>query len=295
MNFAQTALSADTLPPLSEADPAPVVLSREEQFEFKSEITGREYRLMIATPYGMEAEQTYPVVYILDGYWYYRPAVDYVTEAGERLDKAVIVGVSYPTEDYDEHCKRRWIDMGIPPLPEDLNPEDEHREDGDTFIRALNEEIKPFVEARYPVDVEQQALYGKSLGGLLVLRQMLREPDAFQTYIAASPATFIFNFAVLADEPAFTEKVKNGDVNLRLLITTAEGDQYRGEDPEKLKWANKSRMVDSARELSERLQGLDSEKVEVEYVYFPGESHFSVSLACLGRGLAFALPPDAKE
>ena len=50
-------------------------------------------------------------------------------------------------------------------------------------------------------------------------------------------------------------------------------------------------MVDNASELAGRLKVLDPDNVSVTYVLFPGESHFSVSLACLGRGLAFALKP----
>lgn len=273
---------------------APPSSSRETRFDFTSKTTGRAYRLMIAAPYKMDAAKTYPVIYIMDGYWYFRPAVDFGTEAGDRLQSAIIVGIGYPTEDYKEHCDRRMLDLSVPADPAAKNPGDARPADGDAYLRMIQDEVKPFVEKRYPVDKSRQTLYGKSLGGLMVLRQLFRNPEAFQTYVAASPAISWNDKAVLADEAAFATQAKAGKLRLKLLITSAELEQYRGTDPQQLEHANRSRMVDNASELAARLKTLDPANVIVDYVIFPGETHFSVSLACLGRGLSFALKPDVK-
>jgi predicted alpha/beta superfamily hydrolase len=128
----------------------------------------------------------------------------------------------------------------------------------------------------------------------MVLRQLFRNPSAFQTYIAASPSISWNNQAVLADEGSFSQEAKAGKLHLKLLITSAELEQYRGTDPKQLEWAQRSRMVDNASDLAGRLKLLAPEDVAVDYVLFPGEYHFSVSLACLGRGLCFALKPASK-
>jgi uncharacterized protein len=85
---------------------------------------------------------------------------------------------------------------------------------GDDFIRVLLEEMKPFVEARYQVDQARQIIFGKSLGGLLVIHLLFVHPDAFQTYLIASPAIWWDDRSVLAKEIEFSQGIKTS--NLRL-------------------------------------------------------------------------------
>jgi predicted alpha/beta superfamily hydrolase len=288
--FSSMASAEKTPPALAELrEPAALVSPRETRYDFKSKITGRDYRLMIASPYKMDPAKSYPVVYILDGYWYFRPAVDFTTEAGDRLQPPIVVGIGYPTEDYKAQCDRRSLDLSVPADPVKHSSSSEPGE-CDAFLRMIQEEIKPFVEKKFRVDTTKQVLYGKSFGGIAVLRQLFRHPEAYQTYISASPAIFWNGRAVLNDEAAFSQKAKSGKLKLKLLITAAEGEQYRGADPKRLKEDSEYRMIDNAVELAERLKGLDPKNVTVDYVLFSGENHFSVSLACLGRGLSFALP-----
>ncbi|MBX7247551.1 MAG: alpha/beta hydrolase [Caulobacteraceae bacterium] len=55
------------------------------------------------------------------------------------------------------------------------------------FRRRLIDEIAPWVEHRYRTTPER-ALMGESLAGLFVVETLLREPGAFQTYIAIDPS-----------------------------------------------------------------------------------------------------------
>jgi predicted alpha/beta superfamily hydrolase len=282
-------------PPLPHLDEIthgqPLVSTRETQVDFTSKVTGRRYRLMIAAPYQSDASKTYPIVYIIDGYWYFRPAVDFATESGDRFQPAIMVGIGYPTDDYKEECDRRLTDLSIPPVPPAKPFGNAPAGDGDAFLRMIRDEVKPFVEKRYRVDTSHQTLYGKSLGGLMTLRQLFRDPAQFQTYIAASPSIARSSFAVLSDEAAFSRRAAAGQLHLKLLITSADLEQPRDEPA--TKW---NRPVDNASDLAARLKVLDPKDVQVDYVDFADETHFSVSLACLGRGLAFALssPPEAR-
>jgi len=269
----------------------PLVSARETQFDFTSKVTGRGYRLMIAAPYQYDPAKSYPIVYILDGYWYFRPAVDFATESGDRFQPAIVVGIGYPTDNYKEECDRRLTDLSVPPVPPNKPFGDAPPGEGDAFLRVIRDEIKPFVEKRYRVDTSRQTLYGKSLGGLMALRQLFRDSAQFQTYIAASPSIARSSFAVLADEGSFSRQAAAGKLHLRLLITTADLEQPRDEPA--TKW---NRPIDNARDLAARLKVLDPKNVEVTYVNFADENHYSVSLASLGRGLTFALgaPPNVQ-
>jgi predicted alpha/beta superfamily hydrolase len=225
-------------------------------------------------------------MYVTDGNWYFAPASINATESSGEIDRVIVVGIGYPTDDNDAISKRRAFELTpwSPPTAEAGQ-----FGGGDTFLRVIEEEIKPFVNAHYAVDTSRQIFFGKSYGGLIVLRQLFRNPAAYATYIIASPAIGFNDRAILKDEASFAERVRGGGLNLRILITAAGNEQYRGTDPVLLARSNLYRMVDNAMELADRLAALRPQKVHVEKAIIPDESHVSVSLASVGRALYFAL------
>lgn len=263
--LSQAGVSAESsVPPGEIVETGPVVVSREQQLEFTSRINGGAYRVMVSVP-KLEPGKRYPVLYVLDGNWYFRATSDAATWGSGPFEPAIVVGFGYPTEEYAEVRRRRGIDMTLKGC--------------DTFLRVIAEEIKPLIASRYPTDSARQMLYGKSLGGATVLRALLRSPESFSTYIAVSPA---ISNAVLEDEAAFSARARASELKLRLLIT----------------WGSQegSQMITSARGLAGRLAALNPENVVVKYALFQDESHNSVSLASIARALTFALPaPPAKK
>ena len=105
----------------------------------------------------------------------------------------------------------------------------------------------------------------------MVLRQLFRHPAAYSTYIAASPSLWWNDNEVLADEAAFPQRVKTGALHLKLLITSAADERYRGSDPAQLAVAAKTRMVDNAAELSARFAAVMPENLQVTYTLLPGK------------------------
>ncbi|MBL9186569.1 MAG: alpha/beta hydrolase [Opitutaceae bacterium] len=274
-------------------DAGPVVVSRESQFDFTSRINGLAYRVMISVPRGAQRDTAYPVIYLLDGNRYFRALSDTLTsERGSDLPPAIVVAIGYPTESTKEISERRRFDFSL--SPESRSMPAGNYGGGDGFIRVIEEEIKAFVATRVTVDRARQVLYGKSLGGLLALRVLLRHPETFSTYIIASPSIWWNDRQVLEDEAAFASRLKAGGLNLRVLITSAGNEQYRGPDPA-LREKDEGRMIDNAIELADRLKALAPHGLVVMWTLFPDESHDSVSLAALSRGLRFALPMPNKR
>jgi hypothetical protein len=274
------------------ADGAPVVIPHAQQFDLVAQATGRTYRINVALPEKFDAAKKYPVFYVLDGNWYFAPtAVNLAESSGAReLLPAVVVGIGYPTDDFGPFATRRLLELTHSKLPNSKY----EMGDADGFLKFLVEELKPWVAAHYPIDTEQETIYGKSLGGLAVLRLLFRQPDAFDNYIAASPSIWWNNRDVLADEAAFSARAKSGQLRLRLLLTVAGEEQYRGPDEARRKGDDESRMIDNASELATRLGALDPVHVQVTFATFADETHVSVSLASLGRALSFALQPLKK-
>src|SRR5205814_2174610 len=132
--------------------------------------------------------------------------------------------------------------------------------DGDAFLRAIYEEVQPFVLSHLRVDPNRQAIWGHSIGGLLVLRSMFRAPGRFSTYLMASPTV---NPNVLADEPAFFERIARTHMVLRVLITVGGDEQPPGA-------AMAYKTVDDASNLADRLRA-GAPQLEVECTIFSAE------------------------
>jgi uncharacterized protein len=269
------------------ASAEPLSVPRAKQYDITSKINGLKYRVMVSTPRNPDPGKHYPVFYLLDGNWYFMPAAYSDSATDPQLLASIFVGIGYPNDD-TEIDRRRAFDLTPPGKLKDFFGS--KAGGGDDFIRVLLEEVKPLVESHYQVDQARQIIYGKSLGGLLVLHLLFVHPEAFQTYIAASPAIYWDNNSVLAGEKDFSQNVKRDHLRLKVLITSASEEQYRGSDPE-IQKQDVYRMVDNASELASRLGKVSPQNLSVSYAIFSDETHNSVSLAALGRALYFALKP----
>jgi len=254
---------------------APVLIPRSRQYDIKSKITGITYRVMVSTPFDANPGKAYPVVYVLDGNQYFGSASEIVTRLAtlKDIEPAIVVGIGYPTDDPFEVNRLREGDL-TPSGSRTAAAKGERSGGGDGFLKGINEEIKPFIAAHYKVDPNKQILYGHSLGGLMALREMFRDPTEFSTYILSSPSIWYHEKMVLEDEPEFVKRAKAGELHLRILITSG-GDEPRGT------------MVDNASDLAKRLSGLKG--ISVSRTIFADEIHASVSAASLSRGIRFAL------
>jgi predicted alpha/beta superfamily hydrolase len=261
--------AAAEIPIAAPAEGTVATIPRAREFDLTSKLNGRTYRVFVSTPFGAQPGRRYPVLYILDGNWYFAPASVNATESGGagELDPVIVVGIGYPTEDNSEVSHRRAFEL-TPWSPAGSSPGEYGG--GDAMLRVLEGEIRPFVNARYATDPARQILYGKSFGGLLVLRSLLTNPGAYATYIAASPAIGFDSQAILRDVPGFAARVKAGPFKLRLLITAAGNEQQ-------------------PRAMLTRLGAVDPAKLHLEQAVIPDEGHVSVSLASVGRALYFAL------
>ena len=273
------------------SDGVPVTIPRARQYDITSKINGRDYRVFVSMPFKADPAKKYPVIYLLDGNWYFGPAAYNVTESAgaHAIRQAIVVGLGYPSDDNDLAGSRRGFELT--PSVDSNSTDQRPRGGGDALLRVLEEEVKPLVAARYPVDPAHQVLFGKSLGGLMVLRSLFRHPGAYQAYIAASPAIAWNNRDVLNDEAAFIKQVRDAKISLQLLITVGGDEVYHGNDPVQRAAAERNGMIPNASGLAQRLSALNSDRVTVSYAVIPGENHVLVSLASIGRALGFALKP----
>jgi predicted alpha/beta superfamily hydrolase len=256
-----------------------VALPGAAQYDFTSRITGRPYRLTVIPPPHADSSRAYPTLYILDGTAYFATAgeVASIYAVTGQAAPGYVIAIGYQTDDIAVAGDLRSLDLTPFTSP---NPSyAKVTGGGDAFLRVIYEEIQPFVVSHFHVDSTRQAIWGHSLGGLLVLRSMLTAPGRFSTYVIASPS---INPRVLLDEPSFLRRVNSSGMPLRLLVTVGGAEQaptapvgYRG--------------VADASALVERIRS-GAPTTHVEEIIFADEGHVPAALSSLIRAIPFAWP-----
>lgn len=186
MRRATLALLAAVWVALSTAAPAqaPTPITIGQSWRLASHTIGGERTVNVWTPPSYaEGDRRYPVIYLLDG----GLTQDFQHIAG----LAQLGALSWLTQEFivvgvETVDRRRELAF---PVEREAELRRQYPTAGESavFRRYLTEEAKPFVEARYRTSGED-ILLGESLAGLFVVETYLRQPAAFETYIAMDPS-----------------------------------------------------------------------------------------------------------
>lgn len=254
---------------------APYVVPRTDVRTMRSKM-GDEYRIFIYWPDAPPPPGGYPILYMLDGNDAFPIATSITDNWGTYLDlqPGIIVGIGYPGE------TRRTYDYTpvTPPGTEMLRPVD--RSGGaDALLDFIANEVRPAIEADFPIDKTRQTFTGYSLGGLMVVYTLFNRPEMFQTYVADSPSIWFGESQVLKREGGLAAKLAKLPFKPRLFLSVGEYEQDPPAPPGggDEKWhafatlSKRARMVDNARELSDRLAGTPG--ITVQFKIHPGETH----------------------
>jgi hypothetical protein len=288
---------------------ASAVLPMSRQFDFKSAINGRMYRVQVAIPFVPPPQKGYAALYVLDGDGYfgtYSFAARMRAMYGE-LQPAVVVGIGYPEAEGNMKValERRQYDLtptGIDAkeaAQTGLSADPSAFGGADAFLQVIEREVKPRVAALLPVDSSRDILFGHSLGGLFVLHALFTHPDSFKTYLALSPSIWFNHRAVLGDEAAFAAAVKSGRISPRVFVAVGGGEQTPpavlppGITREQVVTSMAvTAMIRNAMDLGDRLKALPGAADYTAHArVFTGETHISVGWAAVGPLLDFALSP----
>lgn len=286
--------------------PRPVSIPDTEVHPLHSKHVADDFELWIARPQaGFVATEPGPVrvLYVLDANLFFGTVVEMTRLMHKlygELPPLLVVGVAYPTEDGllqgalrtrdftpSEDAGMAAMASSFPQSPEAarIRPT---MGGAEAFRRFLEEEAKPFVDERFDVQHDGQILFGSSLGGLFVLHTLWTTPDAFDTYLAVSPALW-WN-----DDEAFrTVESRVTALDRRPGVFIAVGEL---EEAPEVPMLARFRMVTNARAMATRLQDDAIADLQVDFEEFAGESHTSVVPGALTRGLRTFLRtprPDA--
>lgn len=97
------------------------------------------------------------------------------------------------------------------------------------FRRYLEQEVIPFVEARYPTG-PRRAVIGESLAGLFIVDTLLQQPSLFNDYIAISPSLWWDDRALARAAPDLLARNAVAERRLYLAIANEGGTMQDGVD-----------------------------------------------------------------
>jgi len=237
-------------------------LADTQQRTLTSAKIGQRYELLVSLPEGYaKSGQSYPVLYVLDG-WHF-PLMAFIQENNvysKRMRPVIIVNVSHGATDYMALRAR------------DFTPTRTAREANSgaaAFLDFLEHELIPFVDRTWRTVPTDRGLLGHSYAGLFAIYALEQRPALFQRIVAASPAL---------------------EWDGRLLLTAARDRLRRLSAPVRLDLSvgDEGDNTDSTTAVAKILDELKPAGVDYRFTVYRGENHNSVRLVSFPAGLYLA-------
>jgi predicted alpha/beta superfamily hydrolase len=282
--------SVAVAPPPPPAPPAPVtiatappketrlVLDGAEVHQLASKSNGRSYEIVVGPPYKPEPGKKFATVYVLDGYWDF-PLVNAMRGSlhyDQVIPDIMIVGIGYTGKTPGDPDIQNLRASDYTPT---ANPAREGSGKGPEFLRFIETELFPFIEARYPSDSEHRVISGSSFGGLLALYALLEKPELFYGYVAITPG-LRWDDQWLPKRQREHRKV-HPTLNERLFIALG-GDE-------------EAEVVRIGRAFMKQMEESRYKDLSLRTRVIEGERHAAVKNEAYNRGLRYVLAPLAPK
>ncbi len=277
----------------------PVSLARTEAHVIASRHVGGDFHLRVGHPipgmFGPGATGQAPpprVLYVLDGDLYFGAALEttrLMHQLYGELPPLLVVGVSYGTDDPRTQSQLRNRDFTPTSVAQyeqmasmggTALPEGQRLGRAAQFLAFLREEAHPFVQSHFSIDAKDSILFGSSLGGLFALWTFLTAPESFSHYIAASPSIWWDNEMLFGLEERMAAARKDVAANLFLGVGALE---ERAEIPMLAQF----KLITNLAKMADTLKSRTYPSLRIASEVIAGESHTSVVIPALVRGLRF--------
>jgi uncharacterized protein len=245
-------------------------------FTLPSSETTTEYVIYIDAPTGADAAEPCPAVIFMDGDDQFSAALAAYKSARKShgIRPLLLVGVGYGAG-YSKPQNKRGRDYT--PTPHS----DEPTSGGAAaFCGFLIHSLWPELERRYSLRDDQRAIAGHSLGSLLALYALWREPLFFTHCLASAPSIWWDNRSLL--KVIDQRHAKSPALPARLYLSVGENDS--------------ASMTGDLTLLEQQLRTRPFEKLEITSRRFPRRNHFNVIPDAFHDGLVslFGNPAPAR-
>lgn len=220
----------------------------------RSTILNEDRTLNIYLPQKYDKEKAYPVIYLLDG----TINEDFLHIVGLvqffnlqlNMPETIVVGIANVDRkrDFTFHTDLKDLQKSYPTTGH-----------SDKFIKFIETELQPFVEASYKT-TGTKYIIGQSLGGLLATEILLKKPKLFSHYLIVSPSLWWDNESLLKNAKNLTVNIP--DANKYVYISV-------GKQEDKL-------MQKEAKELYDILSSSGMKSLRLDYMPMPLDNHATI-------------------
>ena len=274
----------------SECPPVTIPNTRKEKI--KSQNVDQEYELSIALPPSYEkTEDNYPILYLLDSNYFFTiiaSVVDFLNVFGPwdklHVPEMIIVGIGYPskgpalltyrsrdytpvddTEFYIQSFESAGVDINFQPNSGGA-PE---------FLKFITEELMPYIEGKYRVDIGDKTIAGHSYGGLFPSYVLFTKPSTFNRYILSSPSLWYKDEIMFDYEEEYS---KNHDELEARVFISAGANESKG-------------ITEGFNRMVETLEKRSYRGLVWESKLYEDEVHFSVIPGSFSKGIISVFKP----
>ncbi len=237
----------------------------------------RPYWVYLPSSYEEGGKQRYPVLYLLDGDLHFQSASGVVQFMSSgingncQIPEMIVVAILNTDRTRDltpTHTK-----IGIAGMEETRL---KSSGGGNAFLKFIRDELFPQTDSKFHT-LPARLLVGHSLGGLLAIYALLKQPDMFQAYIAIDPSLYWDNHLLTQHAEDKIKTIRK--LRKSLYISSANSPAILNNNPIKMRRA--------IRKLVKTLESAQSENFRLGFQYFDSEDHGSVPLLSLYHGLLF--------
>ena len=144
-----------------------------------SETLKEQREIWIQVPENFNSTNQYPVIYVLDASKNFYSIVGISKHLTPwKIPESIIVGITNTD---------RIRDFTPTNVPFQRGHESKTSGGADNFIRFIDQELKPFINSKYPTE-NNTTIIGHSTGGLFVLYSFLNHENVFDNYLAIDPS-----------------------------------------------------------------------------------------------------------
>lgn len=244
----------------------------------QSKILNETRQIWIYVPDNGNPKQRYPVVYLLDGDWYFHSFTGVVNHLGDISGNSVIpdmIVVGIVNTD-----RIRDLTPTVDSLTNETNG------GGEAFTSFIEKELIPFVDTHYPT-TPYRMLVGHSIGGLLVVNTLLKHPSLFNSYVALDPSLWWDNKKLLKESASILKENNLKDKSLYLAIANSMKPGMNIEQG-KTDTTASSAGIRSVLEFENILKTTSYTNLNWRSKYYSEESHGTVPLISSYDALRFA-------
>ena len=238
------------------------------KIEFHSNVLQEDRTVLVRLPEGYErAEERYPVLYALDGEFFFfqvSSVVNYLSELGyirnQPIPQMVVVAIVNVdrNRDYTPTYAPRQNQLEFPTSGK-----------AEKFLKFMSSELFPLIESRYRTQ-PYRVLTGWSLGGLFTVYTYLEHPDLFSAYLAVSPSMWWDKDLFVKRTASMLQKGQVSDKRITVTLGALEG-------------GDMNRSV--RRGFVPLMKRAPQDQVKFSFIEIPKEGHNYVSYKALYEGL----------